>query len=283
MIKDRSILRIKSSDGLHVIGTLVQRIIAQKDSSILFVLQLFTNTLNLIILVGRSNSITILILVWSMRWQYFVSLRWLWIAWVSPFILFISDHFLDISKSYNLLIVHHVLKMSCPRQAGFILSIEVGLLFIIILLLLIFACRCEKYLLERVLRVASCCHISLVIVSHRLCWIVMVIWKTLLLSFIIPWVNRSIIVASYFWIFFLIIWDCNHLILICVSHWFMKIADQLVFLGLKISLPLGLIRLLCILNYVLIFDLWFCLSSVVVSITWVNGRWFLRAIFSQSN
>ena len=238
--------------------------------------------MNLIILVGCSDSVAILILIRSMRWQNFVSLRWLWIAWVCPFILFISDHFLDISKSYNLLIVHHVLKMSCPRQARLILSIEVGLLFII-LRFLVFACRCEKYLLKRVLCVASCCHIGLVIVSHRLCWIVMVIWKTLLLPFIIPWVNRSISVASYFWIFFLMIRHCNHLIFVCVSHWFMKIADQLVFLGLKISLSLGLIRLLCILNYVLIFDLWLCLRSVVMSITRVNGRWFLRAIFSQTN
>ncbi len=144
MIYDWSILRIMSSDGLNVIRPHIQWIIAQKDSSILFVLQLSTNTLNLIILVGRSDSIAILILIWCMGCQNFISLRWLWIARVCPFILFISDHFLNISKSYNLLIVHHVLKMCGPRQAGLpihILSIEIWLLFIIILLLLVFAGR----------------------------------------------------------------------------------------------------------------------------------------------
>lgn len=275
-----------SSDGLNVIRTHIQWIIAQKDSSILFVLQLSTNTLNLIILVGRSDSIAILILIWCMGCQNFVSLRWLWIARVCPFILFISDHFLNISKSYNLLIVHHVLKMCGPRQAGLpihILSIEIWLLFVIILLLLVFAGRGEKYLLERILCVTSCCHISLIIVSHWLCWIVVVIWKSLLLSFFISWVNRSIIVASYFWIFFLMIRHHNSLILVSVSHWFMKITNQLILLSFQVGLSLRLIRLLSILNYTLIFDLRFSLGPVMMSITWIDGRWFLGAILSQSN
>jgi hypothetical protein len=275
-----------SSDGLNVIRGHIQWIIAQKDSSILLVLQLSTNTLNLIILVGRSDSIAILILIWSMGRQNFVSLRWLWIARVCPFILFISDHFLNISKSYNLLIVHHVLKMCGPRQAGLpihILIIEIWLLFIIILLLLVFAGRGEKYLLERILCVTSCCHISLIIVSHWLCWKVVLVGKSLLLSFFISWVNRSIIVASYFWIFFLMIRHHNCLILVSVSHWFMKITDQLILLSFQVSLPLGLIRLLSILNYILIFDLRFSLGPVMMSITWINGRWFLGPILSQSN
>ena len=275
-----------SSDGLNVIRTHIQWIIAQKDSSILFVLQLSTNTLNLIILVGRSDSIAILILIWCMGCQNFISLRWLWIARVCPFILFISDHFLNISKSYNLLIVHHVLKMCGPRQAGLpihILSIEIWLLFVIILLLLVFAGRGEKYLLERILCVTSCCHISLIIVSHWLCWKVVVVRKSLLLSFFISWVNRSIIVASYFWIFFLMIRHHNYLILVSVSHWFMKITNQLILLSFQVSLSLRLIRLLDILNYALIFDLRFSLGPVMMSITLIDGRWFLGAILSQSN
>ena len=279
-------VRIMRSDCLHVIGAHIQWIIAQKDSSILFVFQLFTNTLYLVILVRSTNSVAILVFIWSIGLHNFVSLRRLWIARVCSAVLFISDHFLDVSKSHNLLIVHNILKMCCSRQAVFtmnILGIKIWLLFIIELLLLIFAGRSEKYLLEWVHCVTSGCHISLVIVSHRLCWIVVVIWKSLLLSLLIPWVKRrKSVVAHYFWIFFLMIWNCSCLILVCVSHWFMKIADQFIFLGLEIRLPLGLIRLLG-LNHVLIFDLRVCLSPMMMCITWLNWGWLLGAILSQSN
>lgn len=228
MIYYRSILSILRSDGLYVIRGHVQWIIAQKDSSILFVFQLFTNTLNLIILVRSSNSIAVLILIRCQGLHCFIPLRWLWIARIRPAFLFISDHFMYISKSYNLLIVQNILKVcsTCQTDLSILKFSMIWLLFIIKLRLILFAGRGEKYLLERVLSVTSGCHISLVIVSHRLCRKVIFIWKTLLLSFLIPWMNRGMsVVAYYFWIFFLMIWNHNYLILVCVSHWFMEITN----------------------------------------------------------
>lgn len=284
-----SLLWIECSDSLQVVsGPHIQRIIAQKDSSsrILLVFKLFANTLNLVILIGSSWPIAILILVWCIGWQYFISLRWLWIAWACrPAILFTSDHLLDISKSYHLLIVQDVLKMCSTRQAHmriiFLHMIWLLIIIKLLVLLLIFTSRCEKYLLQWVHCLTSSCHICLII-THRLGWKVMIIREVLFLSFVISRIKRGISVVGNFWIFLLTIWHNVRLILVGVSHWFMKVANQFIFLGFKIRLSFGLIRLLS-LNYVLIFDLRFCLVSLMMRNPWIDGWLLLWAILGQSN
>lgn len=235
------------------------------------------------------DPVVILVLIRSKCRNDFVSLRWLGIARICPSILFMSDHLLYVGQSYHLLVVQDILKVCCARQTSltFILHIKIRFLIIIILP---FASGCKKHLPVRVHCLTSGRHIGLIIiVTHWLGGEVVIIRGIWLFSFRVPGMQECISIVAvrsyYFWILFLMLWHDHYLILVSMCHRFVKVADQFVFLSLQIRLPLGVHHLrLLHLQHALIFDFWHSFSPLMKSTTdWVDWRWFLRTILSQTN